>query len=103
MQWTPFAAVLAGGSHAQHERWRPGLASGELKAAISVTEPQSGSDAAGIRTRAVRERGGYRIDGAKAWCTNSPEADFIVVAARTEPSEGIAAFPCSRSRRGRRG
>ncbi|MYE58274.1 MAG: acyl-CoA dehydrogenase [Alphaproteobacteria bacterium] len=95
VQWTPFAAVLAGGSPAQQERWLPGLAGGTLKAAISVTEPQSGSDAAGIRTRAVRERGGYRIDGAKVWCTNSPEADFIVVAAKTDPSarhRGISVF-----------
>ena len=95
VQWTPFAAVLAGGSPEQHERWLPGLAGGALKAAISVTEPQSGSDAAGIKTRAVREPGGYRIDGAKAWCTNSPEADFIVVAARTDPAarhRGISVF-----------
>ena len=86
VQWTPFAAVLAGGSPEQHERWLPGLANGRLKAAISVTEPQSGSDAAGITTRAARAEGGYRIDGAKVWCTNSPEADFIVVAAKTDPA-----------------
>ena len=87
--------MLAGGSAEQHERWLPGLASGELKAAISVTEPQSGSDAAGITTRARRTEGGYRIDGAKAWCTNSPEADFIVVAAKTDPGachRGISVF-----------
>ena len=77
MQWTPFAAVLAGGSPEQHERWLPGLADGRLKAAISVTEPQSGSDAAGITTRATRTEGGYRIDGAKVWCTNQIQRNIV--------------------------
>lgn len=95
VQWTPFAAVLAGGSGEQRERWLPGLASGGLKAAISVTEPHAGSDVAGITTRAVRADGGYRLTGAKVYCTNSPEADFIVVAAKTDPAarhRGISAL-----------
>ena len=83
VQWAPFAAILAGGSAEQKRRYLPGLASGALRAAFSITEPQSGSDVAGIRTRARRCEGGYRLSGGKIWCTNSGVADFVVVAART--------------------
>ena len=82
VQWIPFGAILAGGTKEQQDRYLPGLASGELRAAFSTTEPQSGSDVQGIRTKATRVAGGYRLDGAKIWCTNSPVADFILVAAR---------------------
>jgi alkylation response protein AidB-like acyl-CoA dehydrogenase len=74
VQWTPFGAILAGGTEAQKGRYLPGLASGELRGAISVTEPQSGSDVAGIKTRAKRVPGGYRLSGAKIWCTGAPFA-----------------------------
>jgi len=83
VQWTPFGAILAGGSEEQKRRLLPGLAAGDLRAAISVTEPQSGSDVAGIRTRARRVDGGYRLTGSKAWCTGAPMADFVLVAAKT--------------------
>jgi acyl-CoA dehydrogenase len=56
LQWVPFGALLAGGDEAQKRRFLPGLASGELRGAISLTEPQSGSDVVGIRTRALRAR-----------------------------------------------
>jgi len=82
VQWTPFGAILAGGTEEQKKRFLPGLASGELRAAISVTEAQSGSDVAGIRTRATRVDGGYRINGSKVWCTGAPVADFVVLAAK---------------------
>jgi alkylation response protein AidB-like acyl-CoA dehydrogenase len=83
VQWTPFGAILAGGTEVQKKRFLPGLASGELRAAISVTEPQSGSDVAGMKTRATRVSGGYRVSGSKIWCTGAPVADFILVAAKT--------------------
>lgn len=83
VQWTPFGAILAGGTKEQKQRLLPGLASGSLRAAISVTEPQSGSDVAGIQTRAEQCDGGYRLRGTKIWCTGAPVADVIVVAART--------------------
>lgn len=83
VQWVPFGALLAGGNDEQKRRYLPGLASGELRAAFSLTEPQSGSDVARIRTRAERCDGGYRINGSKIWCTNASLADFIVVAAKT--------------------
>ena len=84
LQWVPFGAILAGGDEAQKQRFLPGLAAGELRSAISLTEPQSGSDVAGIRTRARREPGGYRLTGSKIWCTNAPVADFVLVAAKID-------------------
>jgi alkylation response protein AidB-like acyl-CoA dehydrogenase len=83
LQWVPIGAILAGGSPQQKEKYLPGLARGELRSALSLTEPQSGSDVAGIRTRAVREGKGYRLNGSKIWCTNSGNADFVMVAAKT--------------------
>ena len=84
VQWTPFGAILAAGSEAQKRAWLPELAAGKVRAAISVTEPQSGSDVAGIRTTARRNDRGWVISGAKAWCTGAAVADLIVVAAKTE-------------------
>ena len=88
VQWIPFGAILAGGTREQRDRYLPGLASGDLRAAFSTTEPQSGSDVQGIRTRATKVDGGYRIDGAKIWCTGSHVADFILVAAKTTDDAG---------------
>lgn len=92
VQWMPFGAIYAGGTQEQKQRLLAGLASGDLRAAFSTTEPQSGSDVAGIRTRARRSEGGYRISGAKIWCTNSPVADFVLVAARTSDEPGTRAI-----------
>ena len=83
VQWLPFGAILAGGSEEQKQRLLPGLASGASRAAFSTTEPQSGSDVSGIRTRATPVDGGYRINGAKIWCTNAAVSDFVLVAAKT--------------------
>jgi alkylation response protein AidB-like acyl-CoA dehydrogenase len=94
VQWLPFGAILAGGTKEQRDRLLPGLASGELRSAFSTTEPQSGSDVQGIKTRATAVSGGYRLDGAKIWCTNAPVADFLLVAAKTMDGEnaGINLF-----------
>lgn len=83
LQWVPIGAILAGGSKAQKDKYLPGLSNGSLRGAFSLTEPQSGSDVAGIRTRARRDGKGYRLTGSKIWCTNSGNADFVVVAAKT--------------------
>ena len=88
VQWVPFGAILAGGSQAQKDRFLPGLATGALRGAISTTEAQSGSDVAGIRTKAARVDGGYCLNGAKIWCTNSSVADFVLVAARIDDGSG---------------
>jgi alkylation response protein AidB-like acyl-CoA dehydrogenase len=84
VQWVPFGAILAGGTEEQKEWLLPGLASGDMRGAFSTTEAQSGSDVSGIKTRAVKGAGGYRINGAKIWCTNSHIADFVLVAAKCE-------------------
>ena len=88
VQWTPFGAILAGGTQAQKQRLLPGLASGELRGALSLTEPQSGSDVSGIKTTARRTGHGYVLNGSKIWCTNSDIADFILVAAKTQDEAG---------------
>jgi acyl-CoA dehydrogenase len=88
LQWVPFGAILAGGTQDQRRRYLPGLAAGELRGAISTTEAQSGSDVAGIRTKAVEVSGGYKLTGAKIWCTNSHIADFVLVAAKTGEEKG---------------
>ena len=89
MQWIPFGAILAGGTDEQRRRFLPGLATGDLRGALATTESQSGSDIAGIKTRAQRVAGGYQLNGAKIWCTNSHVADFVLVAAKTV-EDGVA-------------
>lgn len=84
LQWVPFGAILAGGTEEQKQRLLPHLASGDVRGAFSTTEAQSGSDVSGIRTRAQRVQGGYKISGSKIWCTNSHIADFVLVAAKCE-------------------
>jgi len=103
LQWLPIGAILAGGSKEQKDKFLPGLSSGSLRGAFSLTEPQSGSDVAGIKTRAKRDGKGYRLTGSKIWCTNSGHADFVLVAARTgdEGSRGkINMFVVEKGTRG---
>ena len=87
LQWVPIGAILAGGSQQQKDRFLPGLANGSLRGALSLTESQSGSDVAGIKTRARRDGRGYRLTGSKIWCTNSGNADFVLVAVKTGEDE----------------
>ncbi len=82
VQWVAFGALHAAGNAEQKARFLPGLAAGELRGAFSTTEAQSGSDVSGITTRAHRVPGGYKLSGAKIWCTNSDIADFVLVAAK---------------------
>lgn len=76
-------ALLAGGTEEQKQMWLPRLAAGEVMAAISVTEPDVGSDVASLACRAERASGGWTITGAKAWCTFAGRADVIALLART--------------------
>lgn len=87
VQWVPFGAIHSGGTQEQKDRYLPGLASGELRGALAITESQSGSDVSGIKTRAKRTSGGYVLNGAKIWCSNSHIADFILVAAKTQDEQ----------------
>ena len=67
--------IWAYGSEAQRERYLPGLASGELIGCFGLTEPDAGSDPGGMKTRAKKVAGGWVLNGAKMWITNSPLAD----------------------------
>ncbi|MGA8708500.1 MAG: acyl-CoA dehydrogenase family protein, partial [Steroidobacteraceae bacterium] len=88
IQWVAFGALQAAGNREQQARFLPGLASGALRGAFSTTEAHSGSDVSSITTRATRVPGGYRLSGAKIWCTNSNVADFITVAAKCAGDDG---------------
>ena len=88
-------SILIGGTEEQRQEWLPRCASGELLGAFGLTEPAAGSNPADMRTRAVRETGGWRIRGSKHYITNAREADFIVLYAKTDPeagARGISAF-----------
>jgi len=76
------------GSEDQKRRYLPRLASGEILGGFSLTEPDSGSDAAHLRTRARREGDAYLLSGDKAWVTNVVEGQVFVLLAATDPSQG---------------
>ena len=76
--------IWAYGTEAQRQKYLPELASGEIVGCFGLTEPDHGSDPGGMTTRARREAGGYRLDGAKTWITNSPIADIAIVWAKTD-------------------
>lgn len=69
----------------QKERWLPGIASGELLTAVAMTEPDAGSDLAGIATRGTLDGDDYVVTGSKTFITNGINADLIITAVRTEP------------------
>ena len=75
-------AFKTSGTEAQRQEWMPRLAAGEI-GCFALTEPDSGSDSAGLRTRAVRDGGDYVLNGTKRYITNGPIADMILVMART--------------------
>jgi (2S)-methylsuccinyl-CoA dehydrogenase len=93
-------ALLAGGTEEQKQRWLPKLAAGEIMAAISVTEPDAGSDVASLACRAERVDGGFSITGAKAWCTFAGRADVIALLARTSDAgaKGLTLFVVDKPR-----
>jgi acyl-CoA dehydrogenase len=88
--------IVIDGTAAQKEKYLPRLASGELIASFALTEPDSGSDAASLRTSAVRDGEFYLLNGTKRYITNAPEAGIFTVMARTDPeikgAAGISAF-----------
>jgi alkylation response protein AidB-like acyl-CoA dehydrogenase len=71
----------------QQQRWLPGMAAGELITAIAMTEPGTGSDLAGIAATAIRDGDEYVLNGSKTFITNGINADLVIVAAKTDPSE----------------
>jgi alkylation response protein AidB-like acyl-CoA dehydrogenase len=88
------APILRAGSRTQQEEWLPRIAAGEIFGAYALTEPDSGSDTASLRTTATARDGGWAVNGSKMWITNGGFADLFVVFARTGEAgaKGISAF-----------
>lgn len=80
--------LLNQGTEEQKRRYLPQLASGEMIAAIAMSEPGAGSDLKGIRTTAVKGADGYRLNGSKTFISNGYLADLVVVVAKTDPAAG---------------
>jgi len=78
------------GTEAQKKTWLPKMASGEVVGAIAMTEPGTGSDLQGIRTKAIADGDEYVINVAKTFITNGIQADLVIVAAKTNPDEAAA-------------
>ena len=81
--------ILRFGSDAVKQKWLPGLISGDSIGAHGMSEPDSGSDAYSLRTRARREKGGYLLTGVKTFVTNAPVADVAVVFATMDRAKGM--------------
>jgi acyl-CoA dehydrogenase len=80
--------ILHYGTEEQKQRWLPKLATGELIGAIAMTEPGTGSDLQGVRTKAEKSGNGYVLNGSKTFITNGQHANLIVVVAKTDPKMG---------------
>jgi glutaryl-CoA dehydrogenase len=93
--------IFAYGSDEQRAKYLPKLASGELVGCFGLTEPDAGSDPAGMKTRARKVDGGFALSGAKTWITNSPIADVFVVWAKSDAHDGrIRGFLLERGTKG---
>jgi (2S)-methylsuccinyl-CoA dehydrogenase len=79
--------ILSAGTAEQKNKWLPKIASGEVLPTAVFTEPNTGSDLASLKTRAVRESGGYKVYGNKTWITHPVRADLMTLLVRTNPKE----------------
>ena len=88
--------LVVDGTESQKRRYLPGMASGEIIGSFCLTEPDAGSDAAALRTTALRDGNGYVLNGTKRYITNAPRADVFTVMARSDPetpgARGVSAF-----------
>ncbi len=82
-------ALLTGGTQQQKHKWLPQLAAGHPLCAIAITEPDHGSDVAGLTLRGTRVAGGWRLNGAKTWCTFAGKAGVLMVVTRTDPDRTL--------------
>ncbi len=80
--------IILFGNEQQKKKYLPRLAAGEILAAFALTEPEAGSDAAGVKTRAIPDGEEYRINGTKQWITNGGEAFIYTVITLTDPTRG---------------
>ncbi len=97
-------ALVLHGDEAQKRKWLPGIASGDLIASFALTEPEAGSDAGSVRTKAVRAGDHYVLSGTKRYITNADKADLFTVMARTDAdtpgAKGVSAFVVERGTEG---
>ncbi len=82
-------AIVKGGTEDQKHGWLPQIASGERIVGVMVTEPDYGSDVAGVKVTATAVDGGYLVNGVKTWCTFAGRADTLMVLARTDPDRSL--------------
>ncbi|MGZ6964556.1 MAG: acyl-CoA dehydrogenase family protein [Acidimicrobiia bacterium] len=82
-------AVVKGGTEEQKHAWLPQIATGERVVGVMVTEPDFGSDVAGVKVTATPTDGGYVLNGVKTWCTFAGRADTLMVLARTDPDRSL--------------
>src|SRR3546814_7685173 len=78
-------ALVKGGTEEQKQEWLPKLATAEVLNAVAVTEPDYGSDVAGIKVSATKTDSGWLVNGVKTWCTFGARADVLMLLARTDP------------------
>ena len=89
----PVCGLIQGlGTEEQKEQWLPRLAAGEVMGAFALSEPDAGSDAGAVQTRAEPDADGWRLSGVKRWVTNGARAGLVVVFGRTDDEGGTAAF-----------
>ena len=86
--------ILGGGTEAQQKKYLPKIASGELLPTAVFTEPNTGSDLASLKTRAVREGDVYKVTGQKTWITHPVRADLMTLLVRTDPPRSPATRAC---------
>nr|WP_321441860.1 acyl-CoA dehydrogenase family protein [uncultured Hyphomonas sp.] len=93
-------ALVLFGTEEQKSKWLPGVASGDLIASFALTEPEAGSDAGSLTTKAIRDGDHYVFNGTKRYITNANKADIFTVMARTDPdtpgAKGVSAFVVER-------
>jgi isovaleryl-CoA dehydrogenase len=95
--------IRRNGTQAQKRKYLPGLISGEHVGALAMSEPGAGSDVMGMKLRALDKGGSYLLNGSKMWITNGPDADTLVVYAKTEPelgARGVTAFLIEKGMKG---
>lgn len=101
--WSVQHPILTFGSEAQKQKYLPGMCNGESIGAHGMSEPESGSDAYSLRTRAERIDGGYLLNGTKMFVTNAPVADMALIFATVDPAKGmggVTAFLVDKGTRG---
>lgn len=82
-------ALLSGGTSEQQQKWLPRLATGQTLCAISITEPNTGSDVAAVSLKATPTQNGWILNGSKTWCTFAGKSELLVVLARSNPDMSL--------------